>query len=107
MAPTSIVEDTERTQFCPQTDGRTDGRGETSIPPFQLRWSEGYKNSLLISNIKAWYTGKDANNIESLKIGSGNGLVPSGNKSLSEPILTNIVVTIMGSLGGNELIFWC
>ena len=28
-----IVEDTERTRFCPQTDGRTDGQGETSIPP--------------------------------------------------------------------------
>ena len=29
----SIVEETERTQFCPQTDGRTEGRCETSIPP--------------------------------------------------------------------------
>ena len=33
----SIVEDTEQTQFCPQTDrwtdGRTDGQGETSIYP--------------------------------------------------------------------------
>ena len=27
-----------------RTDGRTDGQGETSIPPFQLHWSEGYKN---------------------------------------------------------------
>ena len=50
MDPMSIVEDTERTRFCPQTDGqtdgqmdgRTDGQGETSIPPFQLRWSGGY-----------------------------------------------------------------
>ena len=30
MDPTSIVEDTERTRFCPQTDRRTDGQGETS-----------------------------------------------------------------------------
>ena len=41
MDPTSIVEDTERTRFCPQTDrrtdGQTDGRRETSIPPLQLR----------------------------------------------------------------------
>ena len=45
MDPMSIVEDTERTRFCPQTDRRTDGRtdrrtdgqGDTSIPPFQLR----------------------------------------------------------------------
>ena len=57
----SIVEDTEQTRFCPQMDisqyeqthnmmqvwtgklselhRRTDGQGETSIPPFQLRWS--------------------------------------------------------------------
>ena len=34
MDPTSIVEDTERTRFCPQTDRQ----GETSIPHFQLRW---------------------------------------------------------------------
>ena len=41
MDPASIVEDTERTRFFPQTDGqadrRTDGqtdeKGETSIPP--------------------------------------------------------------------------
>ena len=26
-----------------RTDGQTDGQGETSIPPFHLRWSEGYK----------------------------------------------------------------
>ena len=32
MDPTSMVEDTERTRFCPQTDRRTDGQGETSIP---------------------------------------------------------------------------
>ena len=38
----SIVEDTERTRFCPQTDRRTDGQGDTSIPPYQLRWSGGY-----------------------------------------------------------------
>ena len=42
MDPMSIVEDTEQTRFCPQTDRRTDGQGETSIPSFQLRWSGGY-----------------------------------------------------------------
>ena len=31
--------------FCPQTDRRTDGQGDTSIPPFQLRWSGGIINS--------------------------------------------------------------
>ena len=36
MDPASIVEDTERTPFCPHTDGQTEGRRETSIPPFQL-----------------------------------------------------------------------
>ena len=33
MDPTSIVEDTGRTRFCPQMDRRTDGQGETSILP--------------------------------------------------------------------------
>ena len=34
MDPASIVEDTERSQFCPPPDSRTEGRqGETSIPP--------------------------------------------------------------------------
>ena len=26
MDPTSIIEDTEQTRFCPQTDGQMDGR---------------------------------------------------------------------------------
>ena len=34
MDLTSIVEDTERTRFFPQTDRRMDWQGETSIPPF-------------------------------------------------------------------------
>ena len=42
----SIIEDTEQTRFCPQTDRRTDGQGDTSIPPFQLRWSGGYNDSI-------------------------------------------------------------
>ena len=46
MDPTSIVEDTERTWFCPQR--RTDGQGETSIPPFQLRWSGRYNDGILL-----------------------------------------------------------
>ena len=32
MDPMSILEDTERTRFCPQTDRRKDGQGDTSIP---------------------------------------------------------------------------
>ena len=32
MDPMSIVEDTERTRFCPQMDRRTDRQGDTSIP---------------------------------------------------------------------------
>ena len=52
MDPTSIVEATERTRFCPQmdgrTDGQTDGRRETSIPTFQLRWSGGMINTIKI-----------------------------------------------------------
>ena len=41
----------------------------------------------------------------SVNIGSGNGLVPSGNKPLLEPILTQIC-RHMASLGYNELIHW-
>ena len=37
-----------------------------------------------------------------IDIGSGNGLLPSGNKPLSEPMLTEIYVYI-ASLGHNEL----
>ena len=44
-----IIEDRERKRLCPQTDrrtdGQTDGQGETSIPPFQLRWSGGIMTS--------------------------------------------------------------
>ena len=36
MDPTSIVEDTDWTRFCPQRDGQTDGQGETSIPSFNF-----------------------------------------------------------------------
>ena len=46
LDPTSIVEDTEGTQFCPQTDRRTDEQGETSIPPFQLHWKGGIKSKV-------------------------------------------------------------
>ena len=37
MDPMSIVEDTERTRFCQQTD-----KVIPVYPPFQLRWSGGY-----------------------------------------------------------------
>ena len=36
MDPMSIIEDTERTRFGPQTDRRTDGQGDTSIPPINF-----------------------------------------------------------------------
>ena len=44
MDPTGIVEDTERTRFCPQTDRQTDGQGETSIPPFNFVEAVGIIN---------------------------------------------------------------
>ena len=34
MDPMSIVEDTERTRFCPQTDRRTDGQTDKVIPVY-------------------------------------------------------------------------
>ena len=39
--PISIVEDTERIRFCPQTDRRMDGQGETSKSPFNCFEAEG------------------------------------------------------------------
>ena len=44
MDPASIVEVTEQTQFCPQTDGQKDGRRATSIPPTSLKL--GYENRI-------------------------------------------------------------
>ena len=41
MDPASIVEDTKRTRFCPQTDRRTGVQGETSVHP-STSLSEGY-----------------------------------------------------------------
>ena len=46
----------------------------------------------------------DLTDDESTVIGSGNGLVPSGNKPLPEPMVTQISVAEMASLGLNELI---
>ena len=46
MDPMSIVDDTERTRFCPQTDRRTDGQGDTSIPPFNFVEAEGITKKL-------------------------------------------------------------
>ena len=40
---------------------------------------------------------------QSWNIGSGNGLVPSGNKPLPEPMLTQISRRHIASLGHNEL----
>ena len=42
----------------------------------------------------------------SVNIGSGNGLVPSGNKPLPEPMLTQISCRHLASLGPNELILF-
>ena len=42
MHPSSIVEDTRWTQFCPQTDGQMDRQTTwNQYTPFQLRWSGG------------------------------------------------------------------
>ena len=58
MDPTSIVEDTEWTRFCPQTDwqmgGRTDGRTRwNQYTPFQLRRSGGIISTVKSININA------------------------------------------------------
>ena len=37
-----------------QTNGQMDGQGETSIPPFQLRWSWGYNNHNILKWLNTW-----------------------------------------------------
>ena len=60
----------QRTGFCPQTDrGRTDGVGETSIPPFQLRWSGGYKK---LSNTMTHVCGLTKINFVKVKANGGH-----------------------------------
>ena len=34
-----------------RTDRRTDGQGDTSIPPYQLRWSGGYNKNINIRGL--------------------------------------------------------
>ena len=47
MNRASIVEDTERTQFCPQTDKQMDGQREKVKPvqPCSTSLKRGYNNS--------------------------------------------------------------
>ena len=52
MEPTTIVEDIERTRFCP--DRGTDGQDETSIPPFQLRRSGGIIKNNELAKVYDW-----------------------------------------------------
>ena len=49
MDPASIVEDTARTRFCPQTDGRTDGRTTwNQYTPLSTSLKRGYTDICLI-----------------------------------------------------------
>ena len=51
MDPVNIVEDTEQTQFRPQTDGLTDGRTDDVKPVYPLSTSlkGGYNHTVMIS----------------------------------------------------------
>ena len=51
MDPMSIVEDTERTRFCPQTDRRTRWYQYT---PLSTSLKRGYKNWFLIIHLRAF-----------------------------------------------------
>ena len=58
MDPTSIVEDTERTRFFPQTDRRTDGQTDKVKPvytPFNLVEAEGI-HVIIVACLFPWKT---------------------------------------------------
>ena len=53
MDPTIIVEDTERTQFCPQTEGQTDRQTDDVkpvYPPFNFVKARGDNDDLIFVN---------------------------------------------------------
>ena len=61
MGPMSIVEDTEWTRFCPQTDRRTDGQTDKVIPvypPINFVEAGGIMN-ISIFHICQWETSRD------------------------------------------------
>ena len=68
---------------------------------FQTDFSDCWLRNLLWNCPNMNVTGL---NWWSVNIGSGNGLVPSGNKPWPEPMLTQISCRCMVSLGQNELI---
>ena len=60
MDPESIVENTERTRFYPQTHRRADGQMDIRTdkvkpvyPHYEFRWSGGYKK-FNYNNIRCW-----------------------------------------------------
>ena len=48
--PSITVDDTERTRHAGRTDGQTDGRSETSIPPPTTSLCGGYNYNLPVAN---------------------------------------------------------
>ena len=68
-----------------------------SLDPGKLEWNFRnviFKWVLLINGFALLWMSLDFNKWWSVKIGSGNGLVPSGNKPLPEPVLTQISVAM-------------
>ena len=53
MDPMSILEDTERTRFCPQTDRRTDGRTDRRTDGQTDRWTRWYQYTPPINFVEA------------------------------------------------------
>ena len=66
MEPTSIVEDTERTRFCPQMDRRTDRQTDKVKPVYPLSTSLK-RGGMIIQQISLWLLP----NVWLLEYGSG------------------------------------
>ena len=86
--------------------------GMNSLAPGKFEWKFRYVIFKRILVIDGWGISSEIALIWlslglhwwSVNIGSGNGLVPSGNKPLPKPMLTQISWRHMVSLGHNELI---
>ena len=97
MDPRSIVEDTERTRFCPQTDRRTDrrtdGQGDTSIPHINFVEAGGIISDRIWCNTHLRHT-----TTERYNNGKGGCFRFDDDNNMSYRYILSITYTEMGQL---------